>query len=426
MASSDQNPIPVGYFKLTPASDLTTSTRNLSSGKENNIPELPERVSPERKSIVREKPSSCVFVASLNALRTDDELYKSVHTYFAKFGNMTSVKVLRDPLNRPYAFVQYTKDEDSQLAILMGHNAELDGRQLRCEPAKVNRTLFLTVSEPSTSEQVQEIVSTYGETDLIVGSTRYGKVLRNKPLDDRKANWFVKFTYREDAIRAFASLSDDYEVQWAQNIDDLPKPDKVSRKAVFVGLLPAEVTRETIRDHFSSHGAIKSIELVLRTAHPFAFIEYEEETSAARAVERANHSRFMNKSISVRYRESYPKSNPKHLLSPVIPVALAPPPVTSWKKPDKSRIQEAHRLQHYNRAQPLRESNSIRNERNTYRVLQRDYNRNYQAPSQENNKGSQNYEKKPLASRRRQRAILGYERVESDGVSYYYPQSRQG
>ena len=40
-------------------------------------------------------------------------------------GTLATVKVLRDTCNRPYAFVQYTTDSDSKLAIEKGHNSVL-------------------------------------------------------------------------------------------------------------------------------------------------------------------------------------------------------------------------------------------------------------------------------------------------------------
>ena len=68
---------------------------------------------------------------------SDDALCVSVTDHFKQWGTLATVKVLRDTCNRPYAFVQYTTDSDSKLAIEKGHNSVLDGRNIS-EAAKVN------------------------------------------------------------------------------------------------------------------------------------------------------------------------------------------------------------------------------------------------------------------------------------------------
>lgn len=87
----------------------TTATRDIKS---NN-------------TLVRGRPSACVFVASLCSTLSDDELSISVTNHFQQWGSLATVKVLRDTCNRPYAFVQYTTDEQSKLAIEKGHNSVL-------------------------------------------------------------------------------------------------------------------------------------------------------------------------------------------------------------------------------------------------------------------------------------------------------------
>lgn len=73
----------------------------------------------------RENPAACVFVAryderdswptsthglnscSLNRDLKDADLKANVHEHFLQWGHIMSVKVFRDWLKRPYAFVQY-------------------------------------------------------------------------------------------------------------------------------------------------------------------------------------------------------------------------------------------------------------------------------------------------------------------------------
>ncbi|OBA22574.1 hypothetical protein METBIDRAFT_31453 [Metschnikowia bicuspidata var. bicuspidata NRRL YB-4993] len=320
------------------SSPKLTAVQASENNKENEFPaekvtltkfSLPESAQKLLKEPSKRRPSSCMFVASLRSTCSDDELCRSVTRHFEVYGELASVKVLRDPMNRPYAFVQYTNDRDCKQAIKMGHNSELDGRKLRCEAAKVNRTLFISSFSETKQSDIHRLVCNFGETELIAPSSQTGRVIDHSS-PESSFNWFIKFSYRDDAIRAFASLSDseEYHVEWAQNIDDVAvKTSQFDKFAIFIGQLPPSVTEADIRCHFSSHGTIKEVSIIQKLFTTFAFVTFAEEAAAASAVARDNHSMFMNKTIHVQYRELTSKANSRILLSPRIPVALAPPPI---------------------------------------------------------------------------------------------------
>lgn len=314
---------------------LEKCSKNLSAGSEDpeieNNKENIRPAQPQQALASRVKPSSCVFVASLRSNRADDDLCRSVTSHFSRFGKLVSVKVLRDLANRPYAFVQYTNDEDCKIAIELGHNAVLDGRRLRCEAAKVNRTLFISRARPMKLTEVEQKLSEYGETELIIASTENGNLISEPlPASAKCLNWFVKFCYRDDAIGAFASMTNsaDFHVEWAQNIDDstagVPRIDKFS---IFVGQLSGDVTEKDLRDRFTTHGEIEYISIKAKPGSSFAFITFKHEKSAAGAVAVENHSMFMSKTILVQYKEVTSKAASKMILSPRTPIALAPPPI---------------------------------------------------------------------------------------------------
>ncbi|EDO15770.1 hypothetical protein Kpol_478p5 [Vanderwaltozyma polyspora DSM 70294] len=169
----------------------------------------------------RGRPSSCVFVASLAASLSDDELCVSVTENFKQYGNLARVKVLRDPANRPYAFVQYTNDKDAKKALKKAQGSILNGRILRCEPAKVNRTLFVTHSLPISYVDVAKMCEKFGELELLVPNRENNQYVKRYCYPIASGNsWFVQFAYRDDAIRAFANLRTDanWDVEWVQNI----------------------------------------------------------------------------------------------------------------------------------------------------------------------------------------------------------------
>lgn len=324
------------------------------------VPAAPENLHPAvaatPQTKFRGRPSSCVFVASLAASLTDDDLCISVTESFKKYGELTMVKVLRDPANRPYAFVQYTKDQDAKRAMKEAQGSTLNGRTIRCEPARVNRTLFICTKSRSSTNPVQaatviQLAEKFGEVEQLVACRdQFSK--RNYFSASTKGNaWFIQFAYRDDAIRAFATLKSDFNwiVEWAQNIEapahmnlmnkkseNLPtdantilsdgsnQKDEalrdsayqshddrrnsevdinIDKKSIFVGQLDQSATEENLRARFSRHGHVSEINLIVKPNNVFAFIKFTTEEAAAAALEMENHAIFLNKTMHVQYRE---------------------------------------------------------------------------------------------------------------------------
>lgn len=133
---------------------------------------------------------------------------------------------------------------------------------------------------------------------------------------------FAKFSYRDDAIRAYMVCSSTNETQssflhehdehsplyslpltrekalrgnskwtieWAPN---LSSQSQIEKESVFVGQLNPELATEAaLRDRFQDYGNIQHIHLVKRTKPltnrptAFAFVEYDNELSARQAIE---------------------------------------------------------------------------------------------------------------------------------------------
>ncbi|CAN6609400.1 hypothetical protein TRVA0_004S01134 [Trichomonascus vanleenenianus] len=275
---------------------------------------------PQQPRRLRGRPSSCVFVASLSAAHSDDHLCLSVKNHFEKWGEITLVKVLRDQVNRPYAFVQYTSDQDAAAALAGAQHNTLDGRTIRVEPAKVNRTLYITPLKESLADEevVSDFLSQFGEVEeLVYSPVPLGAVRRNK-------NWFAKFAYRDDAIRAYASLRLDssWSAEWTQNLESPTEHNVIDKLSIFVGQLDSRVTREMLVERFGRHGEVVDCNLIIRHNDPkygdlvrntsFAFIKFSCEQAAAEAVEQENHTIFMDKTIHVQYRELYHQGSHHH------------------------------------------------------------------------------------------------------------------
>lgn len=321
---------------------------NTDENKENCDPNHGDMKLTNEKPLARGRPSSCVFVASLCSSRSDDELCVSVTKHFGQWGKLSTVKVLRDPANRPYAFVQYTNDKDSRTAIYKGHNSILNGRNLRCEAAKVNRTLFISSKFLKTEKGFKDALQEFGEIEQLIPSDEFGNVKSSKPHTKSSKHWFCKYVYRDDAIRAFANLSENnlFHIEWAQNIETFSSNKnhnsyhnavkqeenkmKFDKFSVFVGQLNCSVTEEELIKRFKRHGKIEEVTIIKKTSNTFGFVKYKEESSAASAVERENHSMFKDRTMHVQYRELH-SNTLKH--SPKAQgVALAPPPINLKKR----------------------------------------------------------------------------------------------
>ena len=280
---------------------------------------------------VRGRPSACVFVASLSSNMSDDVLCQSVTNHFKQWGEMTLVKVLRDPANRPYAFVQYAKDEDADKAISEGQHSILNGRTVRCEKARVNRTLYLQIASAGICEKtMKKLLSRFGEIERLVAVNENFNVANSAKTPNK--NWFCKYVYRQDAISAFANLKTkaNWNIEWAQNLEDEYKnvPEvTIDRYSVFVGHLDPRISKEEMLERFEKHGKIKEAILVNRPLSNFAFIKFKTKEAAASAVECENHSMFKFKTIHVQYRELYNNYRRKFSNDNGLKLNLAPPPV---------------------------------------------------------------------------------------------------
>lgn len=282
---------------------------------------------------VKGRPSACVFVASLSSNLSDDILCQSVTNHFKQWGKMSLVKVLRDPANRPYAFVQYEKDEDADKAITEGQHSILNGRTVRCEKARVNRTLFLQLSNSGITEKtMMKLTTRFGEVERLVAVNENFDVINSSNTKLAYKNWFCKFIYRQDAISAFANLKTKplWNVEWAQNLDDeysnVPEVT-IDKYSIFVGQLDPRISKEEMIERFEKHGKIKEAILVNRLLSNFAFIKFKTKEAAASAVERENHSMFKFKTIHVQYREMYNNYRRKNSNDYGLKLNLAPPPI---------------------------------------------------------------------------------------------------
>ncbi|KND02844.1 hypothetical protein, variant [Spizellomyces punctatus DAOM BR117] len=304
-------------------------------------------------------PQACLFVASLSSSRTDEQLHESVTNHFERWGKLMNVKVLKDWLARPYAFVQFESVEDSKHALVEAHNTVIDGRHIRVEQARVNRTLFIAKFNKSVAEYVQDANDVKAVTSQLRQILeRYGPVedltiLQNYQTGRSKGCGFVKFCFREDAIRAYLGLRTNLKwvAEWSDNYCVLPpsqfsgysfshdqlcspsgsdiRPQHslhhhlhraanldrgnvdIDRLSIFVGQLnQAVITRELLEEKFGQYGPIQSLQLINRyptgpNSRPaFAFIKFLDEATPEHAIQEENGKLWLDRTIRVQFRET--------------------------------------------------------------------------------------------------------------------------
>ncbi|KAJ3416298.1 hypothetical protein HDV05_002238 [Chytridiales sp. JEL 0842] len=279
-------------------------------------------------------PQACLFVASLSSARTDDQLLESVTTHFRQWGPLSNVKVLKDWLSRPYAFVQFDSVEDAARALVEAHNTVIDNRHIRVEQARVNRTLFIAKFNRSQPDQVREVLQRYGPIEDLT-------LLQDYQTGKSKGCGFVKYCFREDAIKAFLGLrqSQKWVVEWAANLDR--GSVELDTRSVFVGQLnQGIVTQSLLEEKFGVYGEIENIQLINRHPHgldsrpAFAFIRFVHEDSAEKAVEQENAKQWLDRTIRVQFREvGEPKMTPAPRSVPPTVGYPMPTPPTAGRAP---------------------------------------------------------------------------------------------
>merc|ERR1712137_1271317 len=206
---------------------------------------------------IKGPPKACLFVASLTNFTSKEELSQ----LFGVYGEILKIKLLKDHVSRPYAFVQFASVDDATTAIANTKNTMLNNRRLRVERARVNRTLFVAkFSKQMQAAKLKEVMSEFGEVESVT-------IIQNHQTNRSKGCGFVKYAFREDAAVALADFKTNqtkWVVEWATSSND-PENLRVDKNNIFVGgLNPQEITEDKLREHFEVYGELESVTLVNR------------------------------------------------------------------------------------------------------------------------------------------------------------------
>ncbi|KUI65660.1 Meiotic activator RIM4 [Cytospora mali] len=292
-------------------------------------------------------PTACVFVANLPEPKDDVALEAAIYREFLQYGKCW-VKIRRDSHHMPFAFVQFTSDEEARDALERGKGAMICGRSCRTEMVKANRTFIIQKKSgsPMTVQEAQEVLLPYGslsKCELLHPQLREPlnfppTVLIEFSMFDATRDLHTAF--RHDPVYTVTAF--DLKKNCANTRSNSDEAFLAAcerdRRSIFIGDLPGNVTQEDLEELFSEAGEILKVNLIQkennsRLLRTMAFIEYSQPDMPETAVAKFHGSVFKGAIIrverkSVKDRGPTPRQSRSQILLPQLedsPISRAPP-----------------------------------------------------------------------------------------------------
>ncbi|KXX82619.1 Multicopy suppressor of sporulation protein msa1 [Madurella mycetomatis] len=259
--------------------------------------------------------TACVFVANLPEHKDDRALEAAVTREFSKYGTVF-VKIRRDGNHMPFAFCQFTNDEDANTAMDKGRGTNIHGRPCRTEMVRANRSFIIYIARPNHPgeeidvREAREILEPYGElTKCEMLSARECEELK---IPKAVLVEFATFDPKRD-INSAARGKDKYNIdafdtlkKSRSNSDEefLRKYD-VDRRSVFVGGLPYDMEKDEMIAYFSEVGEVVNVDLIKRTnfdgsaSRPFGFVEFTRADVPDKAINSFNGAQIRDSMLKV-------------------------------------------------------------------------------------------------------------------------------
>ncbi|KHJ30582.1 putative rna recognition domain-containing protein [Erysiphe necator] len=260
---------------------------------------------------------------SLLQSESDEALAAAVLEVFREFGTVF-VKIRRDAKHMPFAFCQYTNDENAELAIKDGRGRLIKGRPCRCEKAKAHRLFFFERKNgiTVTPDEVRNLLRNFGKLTECRPATHLEMVTNN--LGEGVVVNFDMFESGKNACQAFRNhaiynMISLFHLGTSQ--DDRRPTDlthrscldtyEVDRRSIFVGNLPTEINDLEVKNIFSKYGEIIDVTIYKNESnfdpsskHCFAFVQFSSQPSVEKAITELNCSLLQGKTIRVSQKDS--------------------------------------------------------------------------------------------------------------------------
>ncbi|KAF4924400.1 Meiotic activator RIM4 [Colletotrichum viniferum] len=260
--------------------------------------------------------TACIFVANLPEHREDYTLEAAVTKEFQRFG-VVFVKIRRDTNGMPFAFVQFTNDENANEARIEGKGAMILGRPCRTETVRANRTYIIYRRNRTaiTVEEANELLTPFG--DLETARFLDDEIQQQMRLPVTIRVQFKEFDSTQQVLKAFR-LNRVYHVE-AYDFKKAMQarsrnPERVyldtydrDRRSIFIGDLPLNFTESDIRILMEDVGSVVSVQVKRLDYHRegpklIAFVEFTNPTVPEMAIERYHNNNIQGYYIRVERR----------------------------------------------------------------------------------------------------------------------------
>ncbi|KAI1763723.1 hypothetical protein GGR53DRAFT_531260 [Hypoxylon sp. FL1150] len=284
-------------------------------------------------------PTACIFVANLAEHVRDTRLEATLTKLFSEFG-VVFVKIRRDSNNMPYAFCQYTNEENARRAMAQLQGAMVEGRPCRIEWVKANRCFVMyAVDEAELSTTVvRELMSPYGA--LAKCETLHPQIQEAMGVRGGVLIEFTRFDASRDVVGAYRHDSQFRVVPYdlkKQNKKPRVDPDEAwlqkyetDRRSIFIGNLPVEADdlEEKVAAITRVIGKTERIQIVRKDGSrgdrlqpiAFGFVEFQSPDMADAAVKRLTGHVLNGCQLRIERKQSKEPNTIRHIRSvPVFP-----------------------------------------------------------------------------------------------------------
>ncbi|SPQ19718.1 ade77c36-9680-474a-84be-1a322862978e [Thermothielavioides terrestris] len=292
-------------------------------------------------------PSACVFIANLPESKDDRALEAAVTREFSRYGTVF-VKIRREMrganCGMPYAFAQFTNDDDAKAAVEMGRGTLIFGRPCRTEMVKANR-VFVVYSRDGleiTTDTVMKMLEPYGELSKCEYLSDEMQATLNLP--SAVLVEFAKFDPKRDlnsAVRQYDrfcidafDLKKNAFVSRANPDEEFLRKYDVDRRSVFVGNVSVDSEKEEIADFFSAVGKVLEVTLIKRANHhgvlirAFAFVEFARADTPDHAIKHLNGSVLRGSVLKVERKAFKHVGTPRRVKSQAFSIKTTTTPKT--------------------------------------------------------------------------------------------------
>ncbi|TLD17276.1 uncharacterized protein PgNI_00270 [Pyricularia grisea] len=311
--------------------------------------------------------TACVFVANLPQLQDDQSLEAAITREFSKYGTVF-VKIRRDKDQMPFAFCQYTKDEDAKAAVDQGRGTQILGRSCRTEMVKAIRTFLVSrrFGNQITLEEARDVLEPFGaisKVEIPDARTQETTGIRGAVLvefsnfditRDLPAYFLHNDTYRVETFRPDGLKERRSGILRRHDADEAFLAQyEVDRRSVFVGNLPRDITEEQVTDLFSAIGTVNRVQIIKRTGtpieQPFGFIEFDRPDTPEAAIAALHGFIHEGSRLRVERKVVKDKQSPRRVPSRYLPRlrteavgTIMPPNPVAPATPDASESRFGH------------------------------------------------------------------------------------